>query len=417
VNNKMKAGFGVLVLCLGAYFMSSSGDDGSIEVSTMKLERKDLESKVVADGVLTPETEVKLSANNTTYITDIAVKEGDFVQKGDFLMSLDDRQQKAATAASKAGVEAAKVSLSNASIKKSRQEKLYKDDLISDQDMENTNSSYASALSSFNASEARYIQDEDALSKLRLIAPQDGTITFIDGEVGDLAQGGMFNPSVLLKLSDLSKMEVYVNVNENDIADISINDIAMVEVDAYQNQIFKGVVKEVAFASSTSSGGSQQQVTNFQVKIQMLEVVDGMRPGMSATVEIITEQRNQTLSIPIQSLTTPRKSEKKSESKASFTVESGLNESRPITNNKRSDKKRTVVFVVNENTVEQRFVEVGIVGDRDYEVLSGLEEGEEIVTGGFVAISRDLYDGAAVTVKKQSENSYKRGSGRPGSGN
>ena len=417
MNNKMKAGFGVLVLCLGAYFMSSSGDDGSIEVSTMKLERKDLESKVVADGVLTPETEVKLSANNTTYITDIAVKEGDFVQKGDFLMSLDDRQQKAATAASKAGVEAAKVSLSNASIKKSRQEKLYKDDLISDQDMENTNSSYASALSSFNASEARYIQDEDALSKLRLIAPQDGTITFIDGEVGDLAQGGMFNPSVLLKLSDLSKMEVYVNVNENDIADISINDIAMVEVDAYQNQIFKGVVKEVAFASSTSSGGSQQQVTNFQVKIQMLEVVDGMRPGMSATVEIITEQRNQTLSIPIQSLTTPRKSEKKSESKASFTVESGLNESRPITNNKRSDKKRTVVFVVNENTVEQRFVEVGIVGDRDYEVLSGLEEGEEIVTGGFVAISRDLYDGAAVTVKKQSENSYKRGSGRPGSGN
>ena len=417
MNNKMKAGLGVLVLCLGAYFMSSSGDDGSIEVSTMKLERKDLESKVVADGVLTPETEVKLSANNTTYITDIAVKEGDFVQKGDFLMSLDDRQQKAATAASKAGVEAAKVSLSNASIKKSRQEKLYKDDLISDQDMENTNSSYASALSSFNASEARYIQDEDALSKLRLIAPQDGTITFIDGEVGDLAQGGMFNPSVLLKLSDLSKMEVYVNVNENDIADISINDIAMVEVDAYQNQIFKGVVKEVAFASSTSSGGSQQQVTNFQVKIQMLEVVDGMRPGMSATVEIITEQRNQTLSIPIQSLTTPRKSEKKSESKASFTVESGLNESRPITNNKRSDKKRTVVFVVNENTVEQRFVEVGIVGDRDYEVLSGLEEGEEIVTGGFVAISRDLYDGAAVTVKKQSENSYKRVSGRPGSGN
>ena len=417
MNNKMKAGLGVVVLCLGAYFMSSSNDDGSIEVSTMKLERKDLESKVVADGVLTPETEVKLSANNTTYITDIAVKEGDFVQKGDFLMSLDDRQQKAATQASKAGVEAAKVSLNNANIKKSRQEELYRDGLISDQDMENINSSYASALSSFNASEARYIQDEDALSKLRLIAPQDGTITFIDGEVGDLAQGGMFNPSVLLKLSDLSKMEVYVNVNENDIADISINDIAMVEVDAYQDQIFKGVVKEVAYASSTSSGGSQQQVTNFQVKIQMLEVVDGMRPGMSATVEIITEQRNQTLSIPIQSLTTPRKSEKKSESKASFTVELDSNESRPIANNKRSNKKRTVVFVVNENIVEQRFVEVGIVGDRDYEVLSGLEEGEEIVTGGFVAISRDLYDGAAVTIKKKSENSYKRGSGRPGSGN
>lgn len=415
MNNKMKAGLGVLVLGLGAYFMFSSDGDGSIEVSVMKLERKDLQSKVVADGVLQPETEVKLSANNTTYITDIAVKEGDFVQKGDFLMSLDDRQQKAATEASKAGVEAAKVSLSNAKIKKSRQEELYKKGLISDQDMENTNSSYASALSSFNASEARYIQDEDALSKLRLIAPQDGTITFIDGEVGDLAQGGMFNPSVLLKLSDLSKMEVYVNVNENDIADISLNDVAMVEVDAYQDKTFKGVVKEVAYAASTSSGGSQQQVTNFEVKIQMLEVVDGMRPGMSATVEIITEERMQALVIPIQALTTPRESAKKEES--SMTVSAGSWSNNSKKNKKRGGKKSTVVFVVNENKVEQRFVEVGIVGDRDYELLSGLEEGEEIVTGGFVAISRELYDGAEITIKKQSENSYKRGGGRPGSGN
>jgi HlyD family secretion protein len=411
----MKAGLGILVLCLGAYFMSSSDGDGSIEVSVTKLERKDLQSKVVADGVLQPETEVKLSANNTTYITDIAVKEGDFVQKGDFLMSLDDRQQKAATEASKAGVEAAKVSLSNAKIKKSRQEELYKKGLISDQDMENTNSSYASALSSFNASEARYIQDEDALSKLRLIAPQDGTITFIDGEVGDLAQGGMFNPSVLLKLSDLSKMEVYVNVNENDIADISLNDVAMVEVDAYQDKTFKGVVKEVAYAASTSSGGSQQQVTNFEVKIQMLEVVDGMRPGMSATVEIITEERTQALVIPIQALTTPRESANKEESSIKISAESWSSNSKK--NQKRGGKKSTVVFVVNENTVEQRFVEVGIVGDRDYELLSGLEEGEEIVTGGFVAISRELYDGAAITVKKQSEKNYKRGGGRPKSGN
>ena len=415
MNNKIKAGLGFLVLGLGAYFMSSSDGDGSIEVSVTKLERKDLQSKVVADGVLQPETEVKLSANNTTYITDIAVKEGDFVQKGDFLMSLDDRQQKAATEASKAGVEAAKVSLSNAKIKKSRQEELYKKGLISDQDMENTNSSYASALSSFNASEARYIQDEDALSKLRLIAPQDGTITFIDGEVGDLAQGGMFNPSVLLKLSDLSKMEVYVNVNENDIADISLNDVAMVEVDAYQDKTFKGVVKEVAYAASTSSGGSQQQVTNFEVKIQMLEVVDGMRPGMSATVEIITEERTQALVIPIQALTTPRESANKEESSIKISAESWSSNSKK--NQKRGGKKSTVVFVVNENTVEQRFVEVGIVGDRDYEVLSGLEDGEEIVTGGFVAISRELYDGAAITVKKQSEKNYKRGGGRPKSGN
>ena len=124
MNNKMKAGLGVLVLLLGAYFMSSSDSDGTLEVSVMELGRKDLKSQVVADGVLKPETEVKLSSNNTTYITDIAVKEGDFVRKGDFLMSLDDRQQKAATAASKASVEATKVNLNNADIKRNRQEEL-----------------------------------------------------------------------------------------------------------------------------------------------------------------------------------------------------------------------------------------------------------------------------------------------------
>lgn len=418
MKKKLIAGLVVLagiVLYLNPF---SSNGDGSIEVSTMKMERKDLSSKVVADGELQPEIEIKLSANNTTYITDIAVKEGDFVKKGDFLMSLDDRQQRAATEASRASVEATLVQLEQRKSQKSRQEELYKQGLISDQEMETTNSSYASALSSYNQAKARLIQDEDALQKLKLVAPQDGTITYLTGEVGDLAQGGMFNPQVLIKLSDLSRMEVLVNVNENDITDVSLNDYALVEVDAYQDRKFKGVVKEVAYAASTSSGGSQQQVTNFQVKVQMLEVADGMRPGMSAAVDIITENREQVLTIPIQSLTSPRQApdgeSKKKSSNFSVSVESG-NEKRQWGNRSQEsgNKGRNVVFVVKGNTVEQRFVETGIVGDRDYEIISGLEEGEEIVTGGFVAISRDLYDGAKVTVKEKSNNnsrsSRKRG--------
>ena len=379
MENKFKV-VGALVLLFAISFFGKSDDNEAIEVSTKKVSRKNLQSKVVADGVLTPETEVKLSANNTTYITDIAVKEGDFVKKGDFLMSLDDRQQKAATEASRASVEAAKVQLEQRKAQQERQAKLYSQGLISDQEMESTNSSFASALSTFNGAQSRLIQDEDALSKLRLIAPQDGTITFIDGEVGDLAQGGMFNPSVLLKLSDLSKMEVYVNVNENDIADISIDDPAIIEVDAYDGRKFKGRVKEVAYASSVSSGGSQQQVTNFQVKIQMLEVVEGMRPGMSATVDIITADKSNVISIPIQSLTSSRSMKK------------GTN----------------IVFIYNNGIVNERIVETGIVGDRDYEIVSGLEEGDEIVTGSFIAISRELSDGMKVTVREFQKNRRKR---------
>ncbi len=379
MENKFKV-VGALVLLFAISFFGKSDDNETIEVSIKKVIRKNLQSKVVADGVLTPETEVKLSANNTTYITDIAVKEGDFVKKGDFLMSLDDRQQKAATEASRASVEAAKVQLEQRKAQQERQAKLYSQGLISDQEMESTNSSFASALSTFNGAQSRLIQDEDALSKLRLIAPQDGTITFIDGEVGDLAQGGMFNPSVLLKLSDLSKMEVYVNVNENDIADISIDDPAIIEVDAYDGRKFKGRVKEVAYASSVSSGGSQQQVTNFQVKIQMLEVVEGMRPGMSATVDIITADKSNVISIPIQSLTSSRSMKK------------GTN----------------VVFIYKNGIVNERVVETGIVGDRDYEIVSGLEEGDEIVTGSFIAISRELSDGMKVTVREFQKNRRKR---------
>ena len=418
MKKKLIAGLVVLVGVVLYLNPFSSNGDGSIEVSTMKMGRKDLSSKVVADGELQPEIEIKLSANNTTYITDIAVKEGDFVKKGDFLMALDDRQQRAATEASRASVKATSVQLEQRKAQKSRQEELYKQGLISDQEMETTNSSYASALSSHNQAKARLIQDEDALQKLKLVAPQDGTITYLTGEVGDLAQGGMFNPQVLIKLSDLSKMEVLVNVNENDITDVSLNDYALVEVDAYQDRKFKGVVKEVAYAASTSSGGSQQQVTNFQVKVQMLEVADGMRPGMSAAVDIITENREQVLTIPIQSLTSPRQApdgeSKKKSSGFSVSVEAGDRKGQWGNRSQKSGNKgKNVVFVVKGNTVEQRFVEIGIVGDVDYEVISGLEEGEEIVTGGFVAISRDLYNGAKVTVKEKSNNnprsSRKRG--------
>ena len=411
MQHKMKV-LGLLIIILGLSFFSGNGDDTTLEVSVQKVQKKNLSSKVVADGVLTPETEVKLSANNTTYITAIAVKEGDFVKKGDFLMSLDDRQQKAATEASRASLEAAKVQLEQRKAQQERQAKLYAQGLISDQEMESTNSSYASALSAFNGAQSRLIQDEDALAKLRLIAPQDGTITFIDGEVGDLAQGGMFNPSVLLKLSDLSKMEVYVNVNENDIADISLNDSALIQVDAYQNRKFKGLVKEVAYAATTSSGGSSQQVTNFQVKVQMLEVVEGMRPGMSATVDIITEEKIGVITIPIQALTTPR-SPKKSEDKSGFSAEVSVNgDSQWSNRNQYGDKKSksTVVFILkNDNTVEERVVKAGIVGDRDYEIISGLDEGETIVTGSFIAISRELFDGAVVKVKENSRPNRKRG--------
>ena len=278
--------------------------------------------------------------------------------------------------------------------------------------------SYEIANSQLSQAQANLESRKDDLDKARIAAPQDGVVTKIYKEVGEMAVGGMFQADNLMIIADLSKMEVIIDVNENDVVAVEVGDTTEIEIDAFLDTLFYGVVSEIAHVSEVTSMGSQQQVTNFEVKVRMLDVPDGIRPGMSATADIITDRKENVLAIPIQSLTVRQKESEKFLNKGK---KSGRPKYDEMSNNGGDNPKKKemeeLVFVLadsegivirEENSDEEviekelkkakkgnnyvhiRPVKVGISSDTHYELISGLAEGEEIVIGSYKAISKDL---------------------------
>ena len=222
-----------------------------------------------------------------------------------------------------------------------------------------------------------------------------------------MAVGGMFNPGVLMTVADLSRMEVEVDVNENDVVNIDIGDTSEIEIDAYPDTLFYGIVSEIAHTAQSANMGLQQQVTNFKVKVRMLSVPDKIRPGMSSTVNIITETIKDAVSIPIQSLTSrPENYEQKIDNKGNKWSEKNDEDDQSFKKIKSID----VVFVLedefNGTTAPSgkkyavvRPLEVGISSENHYFVRSGIKLGEMIVTGGYRVLSKELSHGTLVALK------------------
>ena len=293
---------------------------------------------------------------------------------------------------------------------------LYENELVSKQELEAVTASYQLAESQLEQAQAALTSQEDQLEKTRIMAPQSGTVVKINKEVGEMALGSMFQADVLMIVADLDKMEVVVDVNENDVVSVAIGDTAEIEIDAFQDTAFVGVVSEIAHIAETSSLGTQEQVTNFEVKVRMVDVPRSIRPGMSATADIITDVKNDVLAIPIQSLTVRQEGWEETANKDKKSRKSKKNPDVDIEDGEKVELKKKemveVVFVVKsaedletENDDERRKgppakkgqklatiqpVKVGISSENYYEVLEGLNEGDEIVTGSYRAISRDL---------------------------
>jgi HlyD family secretion protein len=283
--------------------------------------------------------------------------------------------------------------------------------LISKQELEQIEASYQIALSQSEQSNANLLSAEDELSKTRLTAPKYGIVTSITKEEGEMAVGGMFNPGVLMTVADLDRMEVEVDVNENDVVNVEIGDTSEIEIDAYPDTIFYGVVSEIAHTAQSTNMGVQNQVTNFKVKVRMISVPDKIRPGMSSTVNIITETLQGALSIPIQSLTsrpenyTEQTNRKKNENtwKGKNDEESSFKKVNPI----------DVVFILEDEFEEKKAptdkkfaivkpIDVGVSSENHYSVRSGVVLGEMVVTGGYRVLSKELYHGALVSVNDNS---------------
>lgn len=450
----------VLVIIVIANLASGGGKDGQegppVAVQVEKVRRRTVEQTVTAAGKIQPVFETEISSTVSAQIMAILVKEGYEVQSGDTLVILDRRRYEAAHDRAKSALRSAKATLKKVTAERDRSRQLFEKNLISLQEMETLEASYEEALSHKEQAEATLAQASDDLDKTVLVAPEGGVVTKLRKEVGEMALGSTFQADVLLIISDLTMMEVIVEVDETDVVDIELMDPVKIEVDAIQDTVFNGRVSEIAHSALILGQGTQEQVTNFEIVVTLdvdlnaKRVDPRIRPGMSATATITTALHKSAISIPIQALTarTPvHKPDPEFGEMDSLKQEAGSDEATSRRNRRRSsDRGRApgpggpprgeramagpgsgegdfkkpepveVVFVVAEDTtrssgglfgskakehVEQREVKIGISSDTHYEILNGLDEGEEIVIGNYRAVSRDLNNGRLITRRAQ----------------
>jgi len=402
----------LIILMLAIWFLNSrSGSDDVISIDAEKVELRTIVQKINASGKIQPEESVQITSTITGWITEITVIEGDTVEPGQHLISIDEKQIRPRYNNALSQVKSSEANLKKVKAQMDRTKTLFSQKLISQQELEQVEASFQIALSQAEQANANLLSAEDELSKTRLTAPKYGIVTSITKEEGEMAVGGMFNPGVLMTVADLSRMEVEVDVNENDVVNITIGDTTEIEIDAYPDTTFFGVVSEIAHTAQSMNMGSQQQVTNFKVKVKMITVPDRIRPGMSSTVNIITSTIKNALSIPIQALTS--RPENYKDQKKDNNDEKKWEESDESVSFKKV-KPIDVVFVIKDdfegNKAEDnkkyalvKEISVGISGENYYEIKSGILEGEMIVIGGYRALSKQLSHGDLVILKNQGQ--------------
>ena len=431
---KKKVWIPLVIIILGAVgtWIKFSSDIDEISVQAEEVSRRDIIHKVNANGKIQPEEEVQISSTITAWITSITVAEGDTVQPGQLLISMDEKQYRAAYNQTLSSVKSAEANLKKVKAQKERSESLFEQNLISKQELEQIEASFESASSNVDQARSLLLSREDELSKTKLLAPAFGIVTSLTKEVGEMAVGGMFNPGVVMTIADLTRMEVLVDVNENDVVTVTVGDTAEIEVDAFPDTIFYGMVSEIAHTAQSMNLGSQEQVTNFKVKVKMIDPPGNIRPGMSSTVNIITEIRNDAISIPIQSLTARSENYKRQAKRKAMKKKGGRKKGkggrRKMGDNAaagrgdgswKKDKMIEVVFILKDEFDGEKApkgkkyavvmpVDVDVDSDTHYAVRSGVAEGDSIVTGSYKAISRELQHGTLVSVDEEFER-YQKG--------
>jgi HlyD family secretion protein len=442
-KKKLLIASGIVVLIAVAVVASIMKKNGNkaLEVETSAVKRQRVVETVTATGKVQPHIQVKISADVSAKITKLAVKEGDWVEKGDFLLELDRERYVAAAERAEASLKSsesdaklAKESMLKAEKDYQRTKELHEKKLESSASFDAVASTYQvekaryeSTLNNVEQARASLKQTQDDLSKTRIFAPMAGTISQLNKEVGEIALGSQFQEDVILVVSDLVGMEALVEVDENDVVAISLNDTANIEVDALPNTAFRGYVSEIANTAKVTGTGTADQKTEFEVKVAVtglatnhgtngtaksLEVkqtrtASDLRPGMTASCDIVTETRDSTLAVPIQSVTvrTMDKLQKKPLGKKNGDAIADESAKSPFTPDK--DGFVEIVFIVKDGKVEARQVKTGIQSSSHIEILDGLSEGDEVVTGSYRAISKDLEIGAAVSVKSNAKKEEK----------
>ena len=415
------------VVAIGATVVNKKREK-PVLVTTDKAFRKTITQLVTATGKIQPEVEVKIAPEVSGELIAIPVVEGQHVNKGDLLLRIKPdvyQAQVEAQQAALSGARAASVrdraNLDKAKQDYDRAESLFHDHLLSENDRKAAQTSFEVAKAALQTSlfdvqraEGALRQINDALSKTVIFAPATGSISALESRVGERVVGtSQFAGTEVMRIADLANMEAQVNVNENDVVNVKVGDPAKISVDAYPDRRIAGVVREIAATATTNNAGTQEQVTNFLVKIRITDHSVQLRPGMSATADIQTATVQNAVAVPIQSVTVrnldsslspeelakrdaQRAARDKTDNRADVTNEMLQKQKE----REQRDKLQRVVFIKDGDKVRMQKVETGIADTTWMEIKNGVRPGEEVVSGSYTAISRQLKNGTKVALEK-----------------
>ena len=406
---------GVLLVAVAIGGLTAmKGKNKAVEVRTEQVQPRDLVASVTASGQVRPQTKVDLSSDITGKIVRLAVKEGQMVTQGQFLLQIDPQQQEAAVQRVEAALASSRAQMAQAQANLLQAQKSYErtaaikksnPQLISDENLEQLRTTvdvnralYEAARHSVDQSTAGVRDARSSLGKTTIFAPMSGRVTRLNVENGETAIMGTLNKdaATLLTIADMAVLETKVKVDETDVARISVGDSAVIQIDAFPDTTFIGRVTKISNSAVKAAATGQQntdQAVDYEVTIQLVNTPTETRPDFSATAKIITDTRRNALSIPIIALTV-----RENEALVKEDTAVGLGKPKP----KKEVGKKDVegVFVVGaDNKVTFRPVKVGIAGEKHFEVLSGLKKGDKIVAGTYQAI-RELKDGALIREAK-----------------
>ena len=404
---------GIILLIILKMALCGKKDPG-ITVQTEKAARRDITQLVSATGIINPVYLVTITPEVTGEIVELPVKEGDRVKKNQLLIRIKPDSYVAQRDRSKANLESAQATLGMKKIEKDfiesnykRTEQLYREGISNKQELDKMQSDLASSIAQLAAQKA-FVQQAQAtlkesgesLNKTAIYSPMDGTISKLNVELGERVLGSGFSQGTdLMTVADLGKMEAIVDVDENDVVLVKIGDTAKIELDAFKNKVYNGVVTQIANSAKTTAAGTQEEVVNFPIKIALNEFNAQVRPGMSCNADIEVETKNNVLTIPIQSVTA-RSAEAAPAEKPAAGGEMAFGK----ISKKKQSKPKEVVFVLDKKTVAMKEVKIGISDNEFIEVISGLKAGDEVVSGPYRAISSELQDKSKVVLEAKPQD-------------
>jgi HlyD family secretion protein len=400
-----------------------------IPVTTETAIRKTIVQTVSATGKIQPEVEVKISPEVAGEIIELPVEDGMRVKKGDLLLKIKPDSYKALLEQQEAAISAAKATnlQQKATMLKSehdfkRAEDLFNKKLISEQEYnaaqaadDVAKNTYESSLHEIERAQAGSSQARDQLSKTTIYSPIDGTITILNSKLGErLVATGQFAGTEVMRVADLGHMEGRVDVNENDVVNVKLGDKAEVKIDAYGNRKFNGTVYQIGNTGKTTGAGTQEEVTNFEVKIRIEDHDVVLKPALSCTADIHTNEVKDVVAVPMQAVTirtgesnlSPEEIEKKKQKvtqrdKGDNNAEFVNERAEKAAQKEEREKLVKVVFLKKGNKAQMAKVTTGISDDTYTEIKSGIQAGDEVISGSYSAISRKLKEGAKVALDKE----------------